>query len=110
MRYCRGGFPELSVIGARDFTDAVSLAVTYDGKQFQVAPKWGISTLPETLEWLLWADRLGFCAECEKLFEVTSYRWKYCTDECAKRATDRKWRQEYRSKLKKGPAKKGRRK
>ena len=77
-------------------TKTVSLSVTHDGKQFEVAPKWDIMTLEQTLEWLLWADRLALCAECEELFKVTSYRWKYCTDECAKRATDREWRSEWR--------------
>jgi hypothetical protein len=77
-------------------TETISLSVTHDGKQFQVAQKWGMRNLGQTLEWLLWADRLGFCPECGELFKITSYRWKYCTDECAHRATDREWRSEWR--------------
>jgi hypothetical protein len=70
----------------------VRLSVEHDGKQFQIEPKWQICTLQEALRWIVWNERVASCQECGEIFAVTSYRWKYHSEECAHRATDRAWR------------------
>ena len=79
-----------------EFSGRIHLAVEHDGKQFQIVPRWDIQFFRDAMQWSIWMDRLGFCPECGELFKVTSYRWKYCTDECAHTATDREWRSEWR--------------
>ncbi len=78
------------------FSAEISLSAEHDGKQFQITPKWKISTLREALKWMVWNDRLAFCQQCGGLFTVTPHRWKYDTDECAHKATDREWRRKKR--------------
>lgn len=83
-----------------EFSDRVFLAVEYDGSQFQIAPRWNIEFFRDAMRWLVWNDRIAFCPECKELFKLTSHRWKFCKDECAKKATDREWRREDRRKRK----------
>jgi hypothetical protein len=77
-------------------SETTFLSVQHDGNQFHIEPRWDIAYLAQALQWLVWTDKLASCQECGELFQVTSYRWKYCTDECAHKATDRKWRSEWR--------------
>jgi len=79
-----------------EFSGRIHLAVEHDGKQFQIVPRWDVQFFRDAMRWLIWMDRLGFCPECNQLFKVTSHRWKFCSDECARRATDREWRSDWR--------------
>jgi hypothetical protein len=79
-----------------EFSATISLSVEHDGKQFQIAQKWQVGTLQEALQWMVWNDRIASCQECGEIFTVTPYRWKYDTDECAHKATDRAWRRKRR--------------
>ncbi len=75
-----------------------SLAVETTRKGFVVKPSFLLSSLWEALTWMLWFDEWNrwppvACRECHKVFRpLTAHKKKYCTHECAHRATNREWR------------------
>jgi hypothetical protein len=67
-------------------------------KGFEIRPHFSLGTLWDALRWMLWFDEWNRwpplpCLECHRIFRPsTAHKMKYCTHECAHRATNREWR------------------
>ena len=65
---------------------------------FVIEPSFSLSTLWEALRLMIWLDEwYGWpppaCLECHRIFpQLTAHERKYCSTECAHRATNREWR------------------
>ncbi len=75
-----------------------SLKVEQKGKRFEIRPRFALGTLWDALKWMLWYDEWGprpplVCLECHKIFRpLSAHEMKYCTHQCAHRASNREWR------------------
>jgi hypothetical protein len=64
---------------------------------------WTISCLEDALRWMIWYDEfskhpLVCCSECRTVFRrETAHSKKYCTHDCAHRATARVWQRKKRA-------------
>jgi hypothetical protein len=73
----------------------------------QIEATWAVSSLEDALRWMVWYDEytkhsLVCCQECRKVFRAeTAHARKYCSHECAHRATAREWQRRKRGKGKK---------
>jgi len=73
-----------------------------------VEADWTISTLEDALRWMVWYDEftkhpIVCCQECRKVFRAESaHLRKYCTHECAHRATARVWQRNKRARQRAG--------
>jgi hypothetical protein len=69
----------------------------------EIEARWAISDLEEALSWMVWYDEftrhpLICCQECRKVFRgTTAHARKYCSQECAHRATAREWQRRKRA-------------
>src|SRR5262252_1398460 len=74
------------------------LKVRSKGRGFELKPALELLSLWDALIWMLWQDEWNGrqprpCPECRKIFRPpTAHDKKYCSPECAHRATNRKWR------------------
>jgi len=72
------------------------------GARRQVEASWIISSLEDALRWMVWYDEFTrhpilCCQECRKVFRGKSaHVRKYCSPECAHRATGRNWQRKMR--------------
>jgi hypothetical protein len=86
------------VIERTSFAPSPYLKVEPRQKRSIISATLGLSSLEDALEWMIWngywmKSPLMFCLECRKAFRPeTAHRRKYDTNECAHRATARKWR------------------
>ncbi len=88
------------------------LRVEGRAKGFEIMPSFELYSLWEALKWMLFYDEWNrcppiLCRECYKIFRpLTAHKRKYCSAECAHRATNREWRRkdlrERRNRLKFG--------
>jgi hypothetical protein len=75
-----------------------SLRVEQKGRRCEIKPRFTLVTLWDTLRWMVWLDEwnrspLLCCLECRKFFRpLTAHEMKYCTHQCAHRASNREWR------------------
>ena len=80
-------------------------------KGFAIQPSFSLSTLWDALRWMVWVDEWNgwpppACLECHRVFPpMNAHERKYCSTECAHRATNREWRR--RDLRKKRNARKG---
>lgn len=71
----------------------------------EVEARWAIDNLREALFWMVWYDEftkhpINCCQECRKVFRSdTAHARKYCSRECAHRATGRNWQRRRRASL-----------
>jgi hypothetical protein len=74
------------------------LKVDEGRKGIEIKPHFSLGSLWDALRWMLWFDEWNHwpplpCLECHKIFRPsTAHKMKYCTHECAHRATNREWR------------------
>lgn len=67
-------------------------------KGFDIKPSFELYSLWDALKWMLFYDEWNerpaiLCPECPNIFAARSgHHWKYCSPECAHRATNREWR------------------
>src|SRR6267154_2677960 len=67
-------------------------------KGFEINPSFSLQTLWDALRWMIWLDEWNgwpppACLECHRIFpRLTAHERKYCSPECAHRATNREWR------------------
>lgn len=77
--------------------------------------RWRITTLKEALVWMIWYDEftqhaIVCCRECRQVFRgETAHARKYCSHECAHRATAREWQRGKRAALRSSNKRKQRR-
>jgi Zn-finger nucleic acid-binding protein len=89
-------------------SNAARLSCTRKGGKPQVEAKWDLLSLEEALRWMIWYDEftqhpIMCCNECRQLFRVDSaHARKFCSLECAHRATARVWARNKREKQRKG--------
>jgi len=71
----------------------------------EVEARWAIDDLKDALRWMVWYDEFTkhpiiCCQECRKVFRSeTAHARKYCSYECAHRATGREWQRRKRATL-----------
>ena len=74
------------------------LRVEETRRGFEIKPSFSLGSLWGALRWMLWLDEWNrmpplSCSECLRIFRPsTAHKMKYCTHECAHRATNREWR------------------
>jgi hypothetical protein len=79
----------------------VNLTCRRGGNRRYVAADWTFLNLEEALRWMVWYDEftqhpIVCCKDCRTVFRVDSgHARKYCTPECAHRATARMWQRKY---------------
>lgn len=87
------------------FTFVPRFVVRRKGRGHELRTSFFINSLLEALYWMVWQDvylknRFDFCIECGKLIWSDSRRErKFCPlpAKCARRHTDRKWKQNMRA-------------
>ena len=85
-----------------------SFSISTEHKRQVITAQLGLDNLETALEWMVWNSYWMkkpqmFCQECQRAFRPESaHPRKYCTSECAHRATDRAWRRKKRAREKKG--------
>lgn len=76
------------------------LRVNVRARDFEIMHSFELYSLWDALKWMLFYDewyerRPILCPECPNIFAPRSgHNWKYCSPECAHRATNRKWRRQ----------------
>jgi hypothetical protein len=79
----------------------VNLTCRRERNERYVAAGWTFLNLEEALRWMVWYDEFTqhpiiCCQDCRTVFRVDSaHARKYCSPECAHRATARIWQREY---------------
>lgn len=67
-------------------------------KGFEIKASFSLPSLWDAMKWMIWLDEWNgwpppACLECHKIFpQLTAHERKYCSRDCAHRATNRKWR------------------
>jgi hypothetical protein len=85
------------VINHASFVATGCLVAEWEGVRPRITARLTLDSLEEALEWMLWnsywmKNPLLFCQECQRAFRPESaHPRKYCSSECAHRATDRSW-------------------
>lgn len=75
------------------------------GNRGEVEARWAIDDLKDALRWMVWYDEFTrhpiiCCQECRTVFHgETAHIRKYCSYECAHRATGREWQRRKRAAL-----------
>lgn len=75
------------------------------GNRGEVEARWAIDDLKDALRWMVWYDEFTkhpiiCCQECRRVFRgETAHVRKYCSYECAHRATGREWQRRKRTAL-----------
>jgi len=96
------------VIRNVSFAGTGSLVAEWKGVRPRITARVDLGSLGEALEWMLWNSYWMkkpqiFCQECQRAFwPESAHPRKYCSHECAHRATDRAWRRKQRAQEKKG--------
>lgn len=74
------------------------LRVEQRRRGFEIKPSFSLPTLWDAMRWMIWLDEWNgwpppACLECHKIFpQLSAHERKYCSPECAHRATNRQWR------------------
>ena len=96
------------VVQANPVTAVPSFSIGTEHRRQVITAQLGLDNLETALEWMVWNSYWMkkpqmFCQECQRAFRPESaHPRKYCTSECAHRATDRAWRRKKRAREKKG--------
>jgi len=96
------------VIKFVSFAATGCLVAEWQGVRPRIAARLTLDSLDEALEWMVWngywmKKPQMFCQECQRAFRPESaHPRKYCSYDCAHRATDRAWHKRKRAMEKKG--------
>jgi hypothetical protein len=73
------------------------LVCTWRDDRAEIGWGYGITSLEDAIEWMLWHDLAGrrpltFCHECRGAFiPESAHQRKYCSPECGHRVAARNW-------------------